>query len=142
MTKHEVNIGSQVRSSAAMTANDGTQGEESNVIDVSHLRPVSEGVLRRAGLHGGDDVNGNLRDKRNEFGGAVDIDPSTLPSDEPHVQLMRLQHQTQGIVTRDLNRDGSITLSLIHGEGDITSVRAATDAEAQAALIEKAGGLK
>jgi hypothetical protein len=58
------------------------------------------------------------------------------------VQMMRLQHQTQGVIERHTNVDGSITLALTYGDGDVTTFRAATDEEARAGLIAKMGGLK
>jgi hypothetical protein len=143
MAQHKVNVGGSVPTSSATGAGGSGGQTRSDVdepnLDVSHLRPVSEGVLRRVGLHGGANEDGSVRDMRNQYGGAFDLDPDTLPSNEPHVQLLRLQHQTGGIVERNTNADGSITLSLTHGDGDVTTFKAQDDKAALAGLIAKMG---
>jgi len=137
---HEVTVEGAVASATALPMSGSDTG--STPLDVSHLRPMSEGVLKAAGLHGGVDEHGAVRDLRGKLAGAVDLDPTTLPSDELHVQKMRLEHQTQGMVERHSNANGSITLRLIHGDGDVTSATGEHTHEALAKLIEKMGGLK
>lgn len=135
MAHHTVHVQSKVAAQARTRTSDSRRGTS----DASHLRPLSEGVLKSAGLHGGVDERGAVRDLRGLTSGAVDVDPFTLPSDELHVQLLRLQHKTGGVLTRDVNADGSVTLKLTHGEGDTTSARGDDTAAAAAKLLETMG---
>jgi hypothetical protein len=137
MIDHQVNASSSL---AAAGTTGGVSPDSGETGDVSHLRPLSEGVLRAAGLHGGVDAAGKVIDLRGRNRGAIDIDPETLVGDEPHVRKQKLEHQTQGIIERNVNADGSVTLRLIHGEGDSTTAKAATTEEALDALISKVGG--
>lgn len=147
MATHSVRAGGGVKNISKTSHADRVQTKEAgeqfatDPIDVSHLRQISEGVLHRAGLHDGIAHDGSVRDLRGDLEGAVDIDPDELPSTEPHVQLLRLQKKFGGIVERRVNTDGSIVLALIHGDGDITTAKAATTYAALDGLIEKMGGL-
>ncbi|MEO7102871.1 MAG: hypothetical protein ABI119_05995 [Gemmatimonadaceae bacterium] len=137
MTNKKVSVGGGTRGSAPPPTGNSKAGSS-----VSHLRPLSEGVLRASGMHGGVDASGNIIDARSKFDGAVDVDADDLPSDEPHVKFLRLQQETGGIISRDTNADGSVTLRLTHGEGDVAAARASDTYTALDALISKVGGHK
>lgn len=137
MTDHDVTVGGAVASAGLATAGKPV----GKPLDVSHLRELSEGVLRAAGFHGGVDADGKVRDLRGLHEGAVDIDPATLPSDEAHVQKMRLEHKHGGMVERNTNANGTITLRLIHGDGDVTTATADNTEAALEKLIDRMGGL-
>lgn len=145
-TKH-VSAGSSLSSASRTSAGSTVQikkaGEQFSAepLDVSHLRPISEGALHRAGLHDGYDKHGNVRDLRGAVDGAFDLDPATLASTEPHILKLRLEHEHGGIIERRTLADGTVVLALIHGDGDVTTARGATTYEALEALLHKMGGL-
>lgn len=141
MAKGNARVGGEARvSGRTHAAKNGEASSGKDPIDVSHLRPMSEGVLRRAGLHGGTDTEGNVRDLRGENTAAFDLDPDDLPSDEPHVVKMRLERATGGIVERNVNTDGTVVLSLTHGDGDVSTASGKSTLDALAKLVDKFGG--
>lgn len=142
MANHKVTAGGGMKATAPSPAPKKNGDAETAYYDPSRFRPLSEGVLRAVGMHGGH-ADGEVIDKRGHLHeDAGDIDAYALPSDELHVRLAQLMQDVGGYMERDVNVDGSVTLRMTYGDGDVTVSKAATTPEAAEALIVKMGGTK
>lgn len=138
MANKSVEIGGGMQSVGRATSASPATDET----DVGHLRPLSEAVLKASGLHGGLDSKGHVRDLRGLNDGALDVDPAKLDMGELHVQLLQLQEDEGGMISRDVNADGSVVLRMVYGDGDVVSGKGADTRAAAAQLIAKAGGIQ